>query len=206
MSIDPPRLPRPIRPSLRIMKPRGQDPEEGSPYPKCSLFLRAGARAMDAAIAWSLYVTFGQAGGVVALVFLSLADGLMDGQSVGKRMFGIKVVHLPTRAPAQFRESVLRNAPLSLIVLLGMMPEPLGLVAFAAGALVIGGVEAWKVFKDPLGIRLGDVWGQTQVVDGKVVIGSLAPSASEPAEAEGRVMLSGPRRDGPRRKQTCALR
>ena len=40
--------------------------------------------------------------------------------------------------------------------------------------LVISAVEAWKAVRDPLGRRLGDVWAQTQVVDGKVVSGSQA--------------------------------
>jgi len=40
--------------------------------------------------------------------------------------------------------------------------------------LVIGAVEAWKAVRDPLGRRFGDVWAQTQVVDGKVVSGSQA--------------------------------
>ena len=54
------------------------------------------------------------------------------------------------------------------------MPEPLGLRAGLAGLVVIVGVEAWKALRDPLGRRLGDVWAQTQVVDGKVVSGSQA--------------------------------
>ncbi len=201
MSLDPPSG---ERPSLRVV----QGADSGSPYPKCSLWLRAGARAFDVAIAFGLYVTFGQAGSVVALLFLLLSDGLLQGQSVGKRLFGIKVVHLPTRTGAGWRESVLRNAPFALVVLLGMMPEPLGPLAFAAGALVIGGVEGFKVLKDPLGIRLGDVWGQTQVVDGKVVIGALAThSAREPAGAGGRMMYGRRRRARPQEEDApCASR
>ena len=181
----------PPRPGLRVL----QGEREGSPYPKCSLWLRGGARLFDCAVAWGLYVLMGQAGSVVALLFLLLADGLLQGQSAGKRLFGIKVVHLPTRAPARYRESVLRNAPFALAVLLGMIPEPLGWVAFVAGAAVIGGVEGWKVLRDPLGTRLGDVWAETQVVDGKVVIGARerTPARGE-ARAEGRLMFGGRRR------------
>ena len=50
-------------------------------------------------------------------------------------------------------------------------------------------VEAWKVYRHPLGARLGDVWAETQVVDGKVV--SNAPAltiAPEGERAPGRVM------------------
>src|SRR5262249_1647015 len=48
----------------------------------------------------------------------------------------------------------------------------------AGGVLVIGGIEAWKVLRDPLGLRLGDSWASTQVTDGKVVAG--AAELSEP--------------------------
>lgn len=174
------------QPPLRVVSEEG----EGSPYPKASLLLRAGARLFDVVVALGLYGIAGRAGSVVAFLFVLLADGLLQGQSAGKRLFGVKVIHLPTRAPARYRESVLRNAPLALIILLGMMPQPLGSVAFVAGAVVIGGIEAWKAVRDPLGLRLGDVWAQTQVIDGKVVVGQqmLAPTDASPARAPGRAM------------------
>ena len=155
-------------PGLRVVS--GED--EGSPYPKCSLLLRGMARLTDVAIALGIWKLANGAGMVAALLYLLLADGLIQGQSPGKRIFGIKVVHLPTRAPARYRESMLRNAPFGLCVLLGMIPQPLGTVAFAGGVAVIGGIEAWKVLRDPLGLRLGDSWAFTQVTDGKVVAGA----------------------------------
>ena len=160
-------------------------PEDGipeSPYPRCSFLLRGMARLADIAVAYALAVAAGRAGLVVALLYLLLADGIFRGQSVGKRIFGVKAVYLPTRTDARFRDSTLRNAPLALVVVLRMMPEPLGLRAGLAGLLVIGAVEAWKAWRDPLGRRLGDVWAQTQVVDGKVVSGSdaLARAPSVP--------------------------
>jgi len=160
-------------------------PEDGipeSPYPRCSFLLRGMARLADVGVAWGLALAAGRAGLVVALLYILLADGIFHGQSVGKRIFGVKAVYLPTRTDARFRDSTLRNAPLALVVVLRMMPEPLGLRAGLAGLLVIGAVEAWKAWRDPLGRRLGDVWAQTQVVDGKVVSGSdaLARAPSVP--------------------------
>jgi uncharacterized RDD family membrane protein YckC len=161
------------------------DAATGSPYPKAALWMRLGARIVDIGVAWGLYVGCGAAGGVVALLFLLLADGMFQGQSVGKRIFGVKVMHLPTRSAARHRDSTLRNAPLALIVLLGLMPPPLGAVAFLGGLVVIGGVEALRVVRDPLGLRLGDTWAQTQVVDGKVVAGATV--AERPAVTPARV-------------------
>src|SRR3982074_2180335 len=119
-------------PGLRVVS--GED--EGSPYPKCSLLLRGMARLTDVAIALGNLKPPTGAGMVAALLYLLLADGLIQGQSPGKRIFGIKVVHLPTRAPARYRESMLRNAHFGLCLLLGLIPQPLGPVAFPRGGAV----------------------------------------------------------------------
>jgi hypothetical protein len=86
----------------------------------------------------------------------------------------VKVIYLPTGASARHRDSVLRNAPFGLVIILSMMPE-LGVKAFVAGALVIGGIEAARCWRDPEGVRLGDAWAQTQVIDGKVVASQPQP-------------------------------
>ena len=140
---------------------------EGSGYPKASLLLRAGARLVDVAIAWSLYLSTGPAGVVVAFLYILFADGLLQGQSPGKKIFGVKVVFVPTRSGARHRDSVLRNAPFGLIIILSMMPE-VGPRAFLAGLSVIGSIEALQCLRDREGLRLGDTWAQTQVIDGKV--------------------------------------
>ncbi len=103
-------------------------PEKGSPespYPRCSRLLRVLARSADMGVAYALAIAAGRAGLVVALLYVLLADGIFHGQSAGKRIFGVRAVFLPLRAGARFRDSTLRNAPLALVVLLRMMPEPL---------------------------------------------------------------------------------
>jgi len=177
-------------------------PDDGipeSPYPRCSFLLRGMARLADVGIAYALALAAGRAGLVVALLYLLLADGIFHGQSVGKRIFGVKAVFLPIRTDARFRDSTLRNAPMALVVLLRMMPEPLGLRAGLAGLLVITAVEAWKAIRDPLGRRFGDVWAQTQVVDGKVVSGSqaLARAPSVPVGPERWMTGNADRRTAP---------
>jgi uncharacterized RDD family membrane protein YckC len=194
-------------PLLKLVPAQGT-PE--SPYPRCSRVLRVLARAVDLGVAYGLALAAGRAGLVVALLYLLLADGILHGQSAGKRIFGVKAVFLPLRSGARFRDSTLRNAPLALVVLLRMMPEPLGLRAFLGGLVVIGGVEAWKSLRDPLGRRFGDVWAQTQVVDGKVVSGTAVEAApSGVAAGPGRSMsrTGGDRATEYRRRQTeCASR
>jgi hypothetical protein len=185
------------RPNLRVV----EEGTEGSPFPKCSLWLRATARVLDVAIAYGLFLVGRRAGLTMAFLYLLLADGLLAGQSVGKRLCGVKVIYLPHRIAARFRESVLRNAPLGLVVLLRMMPDEAvpagagsggpsaGQIAFFAGAVLIGGIEAWNVLRHPLGMRLGDIWADTQVIDGKDVVGGevLDRGAQAGARAPNRV-------------------
>src|SRR5262249_10476791 len=136
----------PLRGPLR-RRSRPLVPEEGmpeSPDPGCSSVLRVLARIADLGLAYGLSLAAGRAGLVVALLYLLLADGMFRGQSVGKRIFGVKAVYLPTRTDARFRDSTLRNAPLALVVLLRMMPEPLGLRAGLAGCAVIVPVDGWE--------------------------------------------------------------
>ena len=177
-----------VRKALRVVTL-----EELSPYPKASLFLRGCARVLDLAIAWVLYVSTGPAGVVVALLYLLFADGMLQGQSLGKKLFGVKVVYLPTRQGARHRDSVLRNSPFGLVIILGMMPD-LGLRAFIAGCIVVGAIEVVKVWRDPLGLRLGDLWANTQVTDGKVTSGEgILATPQTPARATGRAMLEQPK-------------
>ena len=137
--------------SLKLV--RGDGSEE---YPKASLFLRAGARLTDVAIAWLLYMATGPAGIVMALLYILFADAMIQGQSLGKKLFGVKAIFLPTRAGVRHRDSVLRNAPFGLVIILFMMPD-LGVKAFIGGVFVIGGIEAVRAIRDPQGLRLGDL-------------------------------------------------
>ena len=161
---------------LRVVKD-GDGPE----YPKASLFLRGGARIVDLAIAVAIYKSTGPAGIVITLLYVLFADGMLAGQSLGKKLFGVKVVYLPTKQGARHRDSVLRNSPFGLIIILGMMPE-LGLKAFIAGLIIIGTIEAVGCYRDPEGLRMGDAWAQTQVIDAKIGIGDRQDVSSRQQE------------------------
>ena len=49
------------------------------------------------------------AGLSVAAIYLLLRDGFFQGQSVGKRLFGLRVVHAATQQPCSFGRSCVRN-------------------------------------------------------------------------------------------------
>ncbi len=140
---------------------------EGSPYPKADLTLRGLARAADFTLAWIVAQSAPQIGPLLAAFYLLVADGLMSGQSVGKRIFGVRTVVVPRRAPAGWHESLLRNAPFALVAIFYAVPL-LWPVLFVVGLPILG-FEAYMIFTDRLGIRIGDIFADTQVVDAKVL-------------------------------------
>jgi uncharacterized RDD family membrane protein YckC len=140
---------------------------EGSPYPKADLTLRGLARLVDFALAFALSQVAHEAGPILAVIYLLLADGFMHGQSIGKRLFGVRTMVVPRRVPAGYRESVLRNAPFALVALFSGV-SLLWVLALVAGLPIIG-FETWMVVSDRLGVRIGDIFADTQVVDAKVV-------------------------------------
>ena len=155
---------------------------EGSPYPKADLTLRGLARLADFSLAFMVAHTTPQVGPLLAAFYLLVADGLMSGQSVGKRIFGVRTVVVPRRAPAGYHESILRNAPFALVAVFYSVPI-LWPVLFLAGLPIVG-FETYMIFTDRLGIRIGDIFADTQVVDAKELskeeAGSTELSAATP--------------------------
>jgi len=107
-------------------------------------------------------------GPLLAALYLLAADGLMHGQSIGKRIFGIRTVVVPRGAPAGYHESMLRNAPFALVAVFYAVPI-LWPVFFVAGVPIVA-FEAWMIWTDRHGVRIGDIFADTQVVDGKVPV------------------------------------
>jgi hypothetical protein len=153
------------------------------PYPKADLLLRGLARGADFSIAFGLAVGAPiVVGPLLAAGYLAVADGLLHGQSPGKKIFGVRAVIPARRCSAGFAESMQRNAPFAALALFWALP--LLWPAFLLVGVPVLGLEAWRAFTDPLGLRFGDLLAETQVVDGKVMVGELAPpglSSAAPA-------------------------
>jgi len=145
---------------------------EGSPYPKADLTLRGLARLCDLALALGLAQVPGPAGPLLAFLYVLVADGIVHGQSLGKRLFGVRTMVIARGAragrPAGYRESMLRNLPLALLALFYGITLVGWVLLFVVGVPVLA-FESWMVWSDRLGIRIGDIFADTQVVDAKVV-------------------------------------
>jgi uncharacterized RDD family membrane protein YckC len=107
--------------------------------------LVAGAPAMAAFLVMFLFPRAGVAMLVAAALFGALytllADGLEGGQSIGKRVLGLRVVSMATGASCTFGQSFLRNlllmllGPIDWIFIFGERHQRLG--DKAAGTIVV---------------------------------------------------------------------
>jgi uncharacterized RDD family membrane protein YckC len=99
----------------------------------------------------------------IATIYFLLRDSIFDGQSVGKRLLGLRVVDVKTSQPGARRESILRNFPLALAFFLPIVPV-IGHLLGAGTALFVFSMEAIAIFTDRDGRRLGDKFAGTIVV------------------------------------------
>ena len=107
-------------------------------------------------------------GPLVAFLYSLFADGmnfkLFRGQSVGKKLVGLQVVHLPDRRPANIRDSALRNAPVGVATFFAIIPVWGWLILGLIGVPLMV-MEVYLMLSVETGHRLGDVMGDTEVID-----------------------------------------
>ena len=123
-------------------------------------------------------------GGLIAIAYLLLADGFLIGQSPGKKLGGVKVVNLKTGLPARYRESAVRNLPFALVALFYYIPI-IGWVLFPVAGLFIVAFESYMAWTDRLGLRIGDVFADTQVIDASVPVEAEEPAGRDPGPGPG---------------------
>ena len=156
----------------------------GSPYPRAETWPRVLAKAADLLVAGLFAWIVPSVGGLLGIVYLLLADAIPNGQSPGKRLLGVKAVHVPTRQPCNPKQSVIRNLPIA--VAFGFALNPI--LALVAIPIVL--FELYMIATDPLGVRIGDVFADTQVIDGKVPLQAAIPAPAK--EMVRRVPLTSP--------------
>jgi uncharacterized RDD family membrane protein YckC len=100
---------------------------------------------VNPAIGTLIYVVVLLVAVVLVLAYSLLKDGLFGGRSPGKKLAGLKVVNVRKNSPCSMKDSVMRN-------LTFMVP-------------LLNIVECIMPFVDAEGLRFGDKWAGTQVVD-----------------------------------------
>ena len=131
----------------------------------CSTVTRITAKVIDIVLIAALY----HLGKVIALplgLFAAVSyslfqDALGRGQSIGKRLCGLKVVDITTEESCTFQQSFLRNFPWALGLTFSAFP--LLWVFCAVLVLPVCVLEVYLVTHLITGVRLGDVLGHTVV-------------------------------------------
>ncbi len=110
--------------------------------------LRIAAALIDALLCVGLSLLLYTPGWILSTAYWLLRDGLFEGQSVGKRVMGLKVVAGAGRLRAGWKESAVRNV-LWVIPLVNLVGAVAGL---------------WYLCSDPEGRHWGDRLADTRVV------------------------------------------
>lgn len=102
-----------------------------------------------------------------AALYILISDGFFRGQSVGKKLVGLRVVLTDSGVEGKrcsFRRSVVRNLPYGFIVVFGSIPLFGLFIVLPLGVLFLM-IEAYFVYADDRGIRIFDIYAGTQVID-----------------------------------------
>ena len=129
-------------------------------YPKANTLNRYLAKFIDVVIAVGLSKLLPPVGFFAGLLYIIIADGFFEGQSIGKKLIGLRAIVLAEGKKAGFREAIIRNIPFAIAYTLCLIPYVGWLLA-----IIIIGLEGILVIGNEKGLRIGDEIAKTQVVD-----------------------------------------
>lgn len=126
---------------------------------KAGLLLRVFAKILDFIIIAVMAEVVPRAGFYAGLLYILIADSLFKGRSPGKYLMGIRTVSKEGR-PCSVRESVIRNSPFGIGILLYKIPL-IGWIFI----VVIAAFEFLMLLGSEEGMRLGDELAKTEVIE-----------------------------------------
>ena len=143
----------------------GESEAEEKEFPRANLLNRFLAKFIDFLLIGTLAtIVTAPIGSLAALTYSLIADGFFDGRSLGKKVIGLRVVNLRTGMPCNFKDSMLRNIPIAAVVMFALIPILGWILLFSAGIVIIL-FESYLIYSDEGGIRIGDIFADTQVID-----------------------------------------
>lgn len=121
------------------------------------------AKAIDLFIVLCFSIWFYPLGLILSIIYLGLSDGLNNGQSAGKKFMGFAVKSLEDGSPCSYKQSVIRNLPFVLPLILLIVPF-WGWILGGILAIALVGLELYLLYNLDSGHRLGDVMADTSVM------------------------------------------
>ncbi len=121
------------------------------------------AKAIDLFIVVCLSIWWYPLGLILGIVYISISDSLNKGQSVGKKFMGFAVKSLEDGSPCSFKQSLVRNLPFILPLVLAIVPF-WGWILGGILCIALVGLELYLLYNLDSGHRLGDVMADTTVM------------------------------------------
>lgn len=121
------------------------------------------AKGIDLFLVFCLSVPVFPLGLLIGIIYLSIADGLMNGQSFGKRFMGFAVKSLEDGSPCSYKQSIIRNLPITIPLSICVVPFWGWILGILVGTALIG-LEVYLLYNLDSGHRLGDVMADTSVM------------------------------------------
>lgn len=97
------------------------------------------------------------------LVYAALADSIQNGQSVGKKIIGLRVISVDDGSPCTPKQSFIRNLPILIPLFFSIIPIWGWMFSFLLAVPLIG-LEVYLIYNLHSGHRLGDVMAETTVM------------------------------------------
>jgi len=127
---------------------------------KTDLTIRAVAGFIDLLIIMGLTRLPDVIGFLSASGYLLVRDGLLERQSIGKKLIGLRVISSDDpEFVITYRESIIRNVPLVIAYILFLLPY----AGWILGPAVFG-IECLTALGNERGMRIGDMLARTCVV------------------------------------------
>src|SRR4051812_27858860 len=136
---------------------------------KVSVANRVVAKMIDIVIMMALAAILPYPVGPLAgFCYSILGDGMsfgpFVGQSVGKKLMKLQVQSTTRKRPASYRDSMLRNTPVGIATFFSIIPIWGWLILGLIGIPLMA-IEIYLMLSVETGHRLGDVMGDTEVVE-----------------------------------------
>jgi uncharacterized RDD family membrane protein YckC len=125
--------------------------------------MRVIAKGIDLMIAFLIAFVLYPWGILIGVMFLSIIDAANNGESIGKKMMGFRVISLKDGSPCDIRSSFIRNLPITIPLFFMIIPV-LGWLFFLFLIIPMVAMELYLIFKLDSFHRLGDVLADTTVV------------------------------------------
>jgi hypothetical protein len=138
---------------------------------KVSVVNRVVAKLIDISIVFLLAAVLPYpVGPLIGFSYSLFGDGInygkFRGQSIGKKVLGLQVRSTVSKKPANWKDSAIRNTPVGVATFFAIIPI-WGWLILALIGIPLMIMEIYLMLSVDSGHRLGDVMGDTEVVEVK---------------------------------------